>query len=59
MIDPSYTYILEALKNKQKEVREEDNYDNGQNECFTRSELAIKQFLESHDWSLISKDPIA
>ena len=58
MIDPSYTFILEALKNVQKEVGGEDSYDNGQNEFFTRIELAIKQFLESHDWSLISKDPI-
>ena len=58
MIDPSYTFILEALKNEQKEVGGEDSYDNGQNEFFTRIELAIKQFLEPHDWSLISKDPI-
>ena len=58
MIDPSYTFILEALKNVQKEVGGEDSYDNGQNEFFTRIELEIKQFLESYDWSLISKDPI-
>ena len=58
MIDPSYTFILEALKNVQKEVGGEDSYDNGQNEFFTRNELEIKQFLESYDWSLISKDPI-
>ena len=36
MIDPSYTFILEALKNVQKEVGGEDSYDNGQNEFFTR-----------------------
>ena len=30
MIDPSYTFILEALKNVQKEVGGEDSYDNGQ-----------------------------
>ena len=58
MIDPSYTFILEALKNVQKEVGGEDSYDNGQNEFFTRNELEIKQFLESYDWSLISKDSI-
>ena len=58
MIDPSYTFILETLKNVQKEVGGEDSYDNGQNEFFTRNELEIKQFLESYDWSLISKDPI-